>query len=64
MMVEKYGMINKNWIGKMQANDLVVHYWTIDNSKDIEKAITIGANGIITNKPKIVFNVLEKLDKR
>ena len=62
--VKKYGMINKNWIEKMQANDLVIHYWTIDNSEDVEEAIAIGANGIITNTPKTVFNVLERLGKR
>jgi len=62
--VKKYGMINENWISEMQGNDLVVHYWTIDNSKDIEEAIAIGANGIITNKPKTVYNVLMKLGKR
>ena len=62
--VKKYGMINENWISEMQGNDLVVHYWTIDNSKDIEEAIAIGANGIITNKPKTVYDVLMKLGKR
>ena len=62
--VKKYGMINKDWIEKMQANDLVIHYWTIDNSEDVEEAIAIGANGIITNTPKTVFNVLERLGKR
>ena len=62
--LKKYGMINKNWISKMQANDLVVHYWTIDESIDIEKAIAIGANGIITNKPKTAYDVLVKLGKR
>ena len=62
--VKKYGMINKNWISKMQANELVVHFWTIDDSKDIEEAIAIGANGIITNKPKTVYDILVKLGKR
>ena len=62
--VKKYGMINEKWISEMQAKDLVVHYWTIDDSKDIEEAIAIGANGIITNKPKTVYDVLVKLGKR
>ena len=34
------------------------------NSEDAEAAISIGANGIITNTPKTVFNVLERLGKR
>ena len=48
----------------MQANDLVIHYWTIDNSEDAEAAISIGANGIITNTPKTAYDVLVKLGKR
>ena len=44
--------------------DLEVHYWTIDNSKDIMQAVLIGANGIITNKPKVVYDILKDIGKR
>ena len=53
-----------DWIKEKQKMDLEVHYWTIDNSKDIMHAVSIGANGIITNKPKVVYDILKDIGKR
>ena len=36
----------------------------IDKSKDIMHAVSIGANGIITNKPKVVYDILKDIGKR
>ena len=62
--IEKYGMNLPDWIKEKQKMDLEVHYWTIDNSKDIIHAVSIGANGIITNKPKVVYDILKDIGKR
>jgi len=62
--IKKYGMNLPDWIKEKQEMDLEVHYWTLDNSKDIMHAVSIGANGIITNKPGVVYDILKRLGKR
>ena len=62
--VEKYGMNNVKWVKDKQEKQLEVHYWTIDNTTDIKNVISIGANGIITNRPGVVYDILKSLGKR
>tara|TARA_B100001769_G_scaffold74116_1_gene55664 strand:- start:62 stop:943 length:882 start_codon:yes stop_codon:yes gene_type:complete len=62
--IKKYGMNLPDWIKEKQEMDLEVHYWTIDNSKDIMHAVSIGANGIITNRPGVVYDILKDLGRR
>ena len=62
--VERYGLKNPEWIGKMRSKGLEVHYWTVDNSEDIKKVFSIGAGGVITNKPKIAYDLLVQMGKR
>ena len=62
--VKNLGFLNKDWINSMQSKGLEVHYWTIDNVEDIKNAVTMGVNGIITNKPKTAYDVLVQLGKR
>ena len=62
--VERYGLKNTEWIGKMRSKGMEVHYWTVDNSEDIKKAFSIGAGGVITNKPKIAYDLLVQIGKR
>ena len=62
--VEKYKMNHAPWIKDKQEKQIEVHYYTIDDTSDIKKAISIGANGIITNRPKAVYDILEKQGKR
>ena len=62
--VERYGLKNTEWISKMRSKGMEVHYWTVDNSEDIKKAFSIGAGGVITNKPKIAYDLLVQMGKR
>ena len=62
--VERYGLKNTEWIGKMRSKGMEVHYWTVDNSEDIKNIFSLGASGVITNKPKIAYNLLVKIGKR
>ncbi len=62
--VERYGLKNTEWIVKMRSKGMEVHYWTVDNSEDIKKAFSIGASGVITNKPKIAYDLLVQMGKR
>ena len=62
--VERYGLKNPKWIENMRSKGLEVHYWTIDNYKDIKKAFSIGASGVITNRPKLAYKLLAQMGKR
>ena len=62
--VKRYGLKNSEWISEMQSKGLDVHYWTVDNSEDIKIALSLGADGIITNKPKIAYDLLLQMGKR
>ena len=62
--VERYGLKNSKWIENMRSRGLEIHYWTIDNYKDIKKAFSIGASGVITNRPKLAYKLLAKMGKR
>ena len=62
--VEKYGLKNPKWIENMRSKGLEVHYWTIDNYEDIKKAFSIGASGVITNRPKVAYELLAQMGKR
>lgn len=37
-----------------------IHYWTIDDPKAMEKLIDAGADGILTNRPDLLLNLLEE----
>jgi glycerophosphoryl diester phosphodiesterase len=37
-----------------------VHYWTIDDRKTMERLLEMGADGIITNRPDILIDVMKK----
>ena len=62
--VEKYGLKNPKWIENMRSKGLEVHYWTIDNYEDIKKVFSIGASGVITNRPKLAYKLLAQMGKR
>ena len=62
--VEKYGLKNPKWIKNMRSKGLEVHYWTIDNYEDIKKVFSIGASGVITNRPKLAYKLLAQMGKR
>ena len=62
--VERYGLKNPKWIENMRSRGLEIHYWTIDNYKDIKKAFSIGASGVITNRPKVAYELLAQMGKR
>ena len=62
--IEKYDMNHAKWVKDKQEKQLEVHYWTIDDSIDIKKVISIGANGIITNRPGFVYDILKDQGRR
>jgi len=45
-------------------HNMHVHYWTVNTTKDIQRAIRSGADGIISDYPDRVYDVLHKMGKR
>ncbi|MBN8192337.1 glycerophosphodiester phosphodiesterase [Bacillus sp. NTK074B] len=39
---------------------LHVHYWTINDPETMERLINLGADGIITDRPDLLLNILER----
>ena len=53
-------VVTKNLIKKAQGKDLLVHVWTINNKKVMNDLIDIGVNGIVTDEPKMLMEIMRK----
>ena len=61
--IYKYGikLASKTMVDFCHANHLKVHVWTINDAKTMKKLISIGVDGIITDRPKLLKEVLNSL---
>ncbi len=48
---------------KIRQNHLFVHYWTINEKEDMQRLVEQGVDGIITDRPDLLFEVLEGNEK-
>lgn len=48
-------------IYKIHHNNMFVHYWTINDKETMASLIKKGADGIITDRPDLMFEVIEEL---
>ncbi len=51
-------VVTKNLIKKAQDKGLFVHVWTINDKKVMNDLINIGVNGIVTDEPQILMEVM------
>lgn len=51
----------KYLVYKIHKNDMFVHYWTVNEKSEMKKCIEIGADGVITDRPDLLFEVLQEL---
>ena len=40
---------------------MAVHYWTINDKEEMKKLIELGADGLITDRPDLMKEVLEEV---
>ena len=61
--IYKYGikLVSKTMVDYCHANHLKVHVWSINDAKTLKKLISIGVDGIITDRPKLLRDVLNSL---
>jgi glycerophosphoryl diester phosphodiesterase len=48
----------RRFVDKCHALGLVVHYWTIDDPREACRLVDLGADGIMTNDPRLVAPAL------
>ena len=55
-------ILTRNLIQKAHKNNLLVHVWTINDRKTINKLIDLGVNGIITDEPELLMETMKERD--
>jgi len=55
-------VLSKNLIKKAQEKNLLVHVWTINDKKTINYLIDIGVNGIVTDEPTLLMEIMKEKD--
>lgn len=51
-------------ISGAQKLNMQVHYWTINDKEEMRQLLQLGANGIITDKPELLIEVMKELGLR
>jgi glycerophosphoryl diester phosphodiesterase len=52
--------LNEKFIQKQHKSGRRVHAWTLNESKDLRRLISLNIDGIITDKPKLARKILEE----
>ena len=55
-------VLTRNLIQKANKSNLLVHVWTINDRKTINTLIDIGVNGIITDEPELLMEIMKERD--
>jgi glycerophosphoryl diester phosphodiesterase len=55
-----FDLTDKKLIDGAHRRGMQIHYWTIDDPKAMKKLIDAGADGILTNRPDLLLELLEK----
>ena len=54
-------LASKRVIKSAHRRKMAVHYWTINDKEEMKKLIELGADGLITDRPDLMKEVLEEL---
>jgi len=57
-------IVQPSMINAAHKKGMLFHVWTINNEKDMEKFLNMGVDGIMTDYPERLNNVLKRLNKR
>ena len=53
-------ILNSKLIKKAKDKDLFVHVWTINDRESIIKLMDMGVNGIVTDKPELIMEIMKE----
>ena len=61
--IERYGLdlSTAALIANAHQHNIAVHYWTIDDESMMEELILMGADGIMTNRPSLLQEVIDRV---
>lgn len=54
-------VLTPRFVRAAQGNGIAVHPWTIDDPTDIRRFLDMGVDGIITDRPDVMLQVLEEM---
>ena len=59
--IYKYGLklVTKRFVDFVHSQDLKIMVWTINDKKNMDYLISLGVDGIITDKPKFLFDLIK-----
>ena len=55
-------VLTQNLIQKANRNNLLIHVWTINDRKTINELIDFGVNGIVTDEPELLMEIMKERD--
>ncbi|MFX1398034.1 MAG: glycerophosphodiester phosphodiesterase [Promethearchaeota archaeon] len=55
-----YKLVSQKFVTFAHKNDIKVHVWTVDSKSAIQKLISIGVDGVITNDIQLALNIIKK----
>ena len=55
-------VLTRNLIQKIHKSNLLVHVWTINDRKTINNLIDLGVNGIVTDEPELLMEIMKERD--
>ena len=53
-------VLTKKFIQKANKNNLLIHVWTINDRKTINNLIDLGVNGIVTDEPELLMEIMKE----
>ncbi|MFI0484371.1 glycerophosphodiester phosphodiesterase [Actinomadura sp. 9N215] len=59
-----YRDLTASYVKKVHASRMDLLTWTVDDSGDMKKAVQLGVDGVITNKPAVLHRVLTETATR
>lgn len=59
-LLKRAHFVSTHFVTAAQEMGLAVHVWTVDEDREIVKAITMGVDGIMTNRPTVLAQVLDR----
>ncbi len=62
--IKPVNILQPSIVNSAHKKGMMFHVWTINNEKDMEKFLNMGADGIMTDYPERLNNVLKRLNKK
>lgn len=59
-----FNLANEKLIQSAQKLNMKVIYWTINEEEEMRRLLKLGANGIITDKPELLLQIIDEMSKQ